>query len=98
MLRPSEPLRCFRQPGSLRDKDAPGGAGGFSMSSRLENLIRSHVQMLEKGSRFARLSSKLGKRKGVDDPDALAAYIGREKYGAKKFAKMSESLEEVVRK
>ena len=32
-------------------------------------------------SRFDRLSAKLGRRKGVRNPDALAAYIGRKKYG-----------------
>lgn len=41
-------------------------------------------------SRFSRLSKKLGKEKGVKDPDALAAAIGRKKYGAKKFAAMGK--------
>jgi hypothetical protein len=40
-------------------------------------------------SRFAKLSHKLGRRKGVRNPDALAAYIGRKKYGKRKFAQMS---------
>jgi hypothetical protein len=40
------------------------------------------------GARFASLEKKLGK-KGATNPGALAAYIGREKYGAKKFAKLS---------
>jgi hypothetical protein len=34
---------------------------------------------------FKKLSSELGSEKGVKDPDALAASIGRKKYGAKKF-------------
>ena len=38
-------------------------------------------------SKFSKLSNKLGKRKGVTNPDALAAYIGREKYGKKGMAK-----------
>ena len=37
------------------------------------------------GSRFEKLSSEL-EDKGVDDPDALAATIGRKKYGAGKMA------------
>lgn len=41
-------------------------------------------------SRFSRLSKKLGKERGVKDPDALAAAIGRKKYGAKKFAAMGK--------
>jgi hypothetical protein len=41
------------------------------------------------GKRFKSLANKLA-RKGVEDPDALAASIGRKKYGNKKMAKMSE--------
>lgn len=40
------------------------------------------------GGRFARLSDKL-KRKGVNNPDALAASIGRKKYGKNQFQKMA---------
>jgi hypothetical protein len=36
-------------------------------------------------TRFAKLSRKLGRRKGVRDPDALAASIGRKKYGKQAF-------------
>jgi hypothetical protein len=43
---------------------------------------------LGSGGRFKALSSKL-KAKGVEDPDALAASIGRKKYGARKMAAMS---------
>lgn len=37
-------------------------------------------------SNFKKLSNKLAQRKGVGNPDALAAYIGRKKYGAKEMA------------
>jgi hypothetical protein len=40
------------------------------------------------GDRFEALSEDLSE-KGVDDPDALAAAIGRKKYGAEAMAKMS---------
>lgn len=40
------------------------------------------------GGRFAALSKKL-KGKGVKDPDALAASIGRKKYGKGKFQKLA---------
>lgn len=43
---------------------------------------------LGSGARFKALSSKLA-AKGAKDPDALAASIGRKKYGKKKFAKLS---------
>ena len=44
---------------------------------------------LGSGARFAALKRKLGARKGVTNPGALAAYIGRKKYGASKMAKLS---------
>lgn len=40
------------------------------------------------GKRFSQLSSKLSKQ-GATNPGALAAYIGRQKFGAKKFGKLS---------
>lgn len=40
------------------------------------------------GKRFAALTSTLKKR-GVDDPAALAAWIGRKKFGKKRMAKMA---------
>ena len=40
------------------------------------------------GERFAALKSKLGRR-GARDPGALAAWIGRRKYGKEKFQKLS---------
>lgn len=40
------------------------------------------------GGRFEKLSKDL-KKKGVDDPKALAASIGRKKYGKAKFQKMA---------
>ena len=43
---------------------------------------------LGSGDRFKALSSKL-KADGAKDPDALAAYIGRKKHGARKMATMS---------
>jgi len=36
---------------------------------------------------FAKLKSKLAKKKGIKTPGALAAWIGRKKYGKKKFQK-----------
>lgn len=41
------------------------------------------------GKRFSNLKASLSKKKGVKNPGALAAYIGRKKFGAKKFAKLS---------
>ena len=44
---------------------------------------------LDTGARFKALVRKLKGRKGVKTPGALAAWIGRRKYGAAKMAKMS---------
>jgi hypothetical protein len=42
------------------------------------------------GKRFKSLSRKL-KKKGVRNPNALAASIGRKKFGKKKFQKMAST-------
>ena len=44
---------------------------------------------LGSGERFAELKRKLARRKGIKDPAALAAAIGRRKYGKQKMAKLS---------
>lgn len=47
---------------------------------------------LGQGGRFAALEQELGSRRGkskVSNPGALAAYIGRRKYGAKRFNKLA---------
>jgi hypothetical protein len=41
------------------------------------------------GGRFAALEGKLSRRPGVTDPGALAAFIGRKKYGKAKFQKLA---------
>lgn len=41
------------------------------------------------GGRFQKLENSLSKRPGVTDPGALAASIGRKKYGAEKMSEMS---------
>lgn len=62
------------EPGSLK--------GGRSMPS-------SKAKPGE-GGRFKALEEKLSDRKGVSDAGALAAAIGRAKYGAKKFSNMAK--------
>lgn len=42
------------------------------------------------GGRFKKLTKKL-KKDGVKDPEALAASIGRKKYGKKKYQKFSQA-------
>lgn len=43
------------------------------------------------GGKFKKLEGSLMKRGNTQDPAALAAYIGRKKYGAKKFSKLSQA-------
>lgn len=43
---------------------------------------------LGSGARFKALTKKLT-RKGATNPGALAAFIGRKKFGAKRFAQLS---------
>ena len=44
---------------------------------------------LGQGGRFAALEQKLAARPGVTNPGALAAFIGRKKFGAKRFNALS---------
>ena len=46
---------------------------------------------LGSGARFAKLKAALSHQKGVTDPAALAASIGRKKYGAAKMNKMAQA-------
>jgi hypothetical protein len=41
------------------------------------------------GGRFKKLEGELSHEKGIKHPGALAAYIGRKKYGARKMAHFS---------
>jgi hypothetical protein len=45
---------------------------------------------LGSGARFAALKASLANRPGVTNPAALAAAIGRKKYGSKKFASLAK--------
>lgn len=45
---------------------------------------------LGSGKRFESLKNKLSKEKGVKNPGAVAAAIGREKYGNAKMASMAK--------
>jgi hypothetical protein len=73
---------------------------GLFTDSEIDEIIAEAEKKppLGSGERFAALTKELEKR-GVKDPKALAAWIGRKKYGAKKMAQMAaagrkESLDE----
>lgn len=44
---------------------------------------------LGSGGRFKALKAKLASKPGITNPGALAASIGRKKYGAQKFQKLA---------
>jgi hypothetical protein len=46
---------------------------------------------LGSGKRFARLKASIARRGGVRDPGAVAAAIGRAKYGKTRFQKLAAS-------
>lgn len=50
---------------------------------------RGKKPKLGSGGRFKALKNAISKRKGVRDAGAIAASIGRKKYGKAKFQKMS---------
>lgn len=57
-------------------------------------LTKEHAAVMKKskpgtGKRFASMTKVL-KKKGADNPKALAAWIGRRKYGAKRMASMAK--------
>ena len=45
---------------------------------------------LGSGARFKQLANKIARKGNVDNPGAVAAAIGRRKYGEEKFQKMAE--------
>lgn len=44
---------------------------------------------LGEGGRFAALKKELSSRPGITNPGALAAHIGRQKYGKARFQKLA---------
>jgi len=46
------------------------------------------------GGRFAKLEGELAQKPGIRNPAAVAASIGRKKYGAKKFGDLGAAARE----
>jgi hypothetical protein len=57
--------------------------------------MRDHLNSMKakgklgSGARFKKLSASLSHEKGITDPDALAASIGRKRYGKAKFQSLA---------
>lgn len=62
--------------------------GNMATRRRSSSGSKRRKPKLGTGKRFAALKGKLS-RKGVKNPAALAASIGRKKYGKAKFQKMA---------
>lgn len=58
--------------------------------SNIPGRNRMNKPKLGSGERFAELKNKLAHRPGVTNPAALAASIGRKKYGAKKMSALAK--------
>lgn len=52
---------------------------------------------LGSGKRFKKLANKFAK-KGIDNPAALAAKVGREKYGNEKMTEMAQAGKRIHKK
>ena len=70
-------------------KKKRGGSIGRGMGVALKGGGTVTKPPLGSGGRFKALSNKLQKR-GATNPGALAAWIGRKKYGPAKMAAMSK--------
>jgi len=73
-------------------KGMKGGTmcAGMGHNSRPITKVKPNASApLGEGGRFAALEAKLDKRPSVTNPGALAAYIGRKKYGKSRFQKLA---------
>jgi hypothetical protein len=75
----------------------------MSFPTKYDTATNTHVRVKPKspakpnsnapvgqGGRFAALKQKIGQEPGVNDPGAVAASIGRKKYGNAGFNKLSQ--------
>jgi hypothetical protein len=69
---------------------APALPSGPSLANQYGRTLNMAAPKLGSGTRFRRLSATLA-AKGASNPDALAAWIGRKKYGAAKMGGLSHS-------
>ena len=65
------------------------GDGGLLCEACGKSMGEAKKPKAGSGKRFKTLVKDLEKRGDVEDPKALAAWIGRKKYGAEKFSKMA---------
>lgn len=66
----------------------PDEDGNTVVCMKEASVLHGNKSALGSGDRFKTLEHQL-ERRGAHDPAALAAYIGRRKYGAKRFNQLS---------
>ena len=68
-----------------------------SVGQQIMKSPKKRKPKLGSGARFKALTTKLKKR-GAKNPKALAAFIGRNKYGPKKLAEMAQKGKRIAKK
>lgn len=61
---------------------------GYQLKPQEDKAVTKPTMKIGGGGRFKALTAKLGS-KGANDPGALAAFIGRQKYGKAAFQAMA---------
>lgn len=91
-LGPRPPAPFVAHPGAVASRFAAMAA---AHSAARAGLAGPHGSMtmakVGTGARFGALKKSLGHQKGVTNPGALAAWIGRSKYGPAKFNKFAKA-------
>jgi len=82
---------------AVKGKEVPNPGIIVSAAAAVEELDESKLPRLGTGTRFRLLKRKLA-AKGAQDPGALAASIGRKKFGKDRFQKLSRKAKKRARK
>ena len=69
----------------------------ITRSSARQQVMKAPKKRKPSGANFKALTAKLKKR-GAKNPKALAAFIGRNKYGPKKMAEMAQKGKRIAKK
>lgn len=75
--------------GGVKSSSAQSGWPTHFNYAAKTNNVKNDRPKLGSGKRFDQLSEKLSKQPGVSNPDAVAASIGRKKYGKQRFQKLA---------
>src|SRR5215813_10831490 len=85
----AKPARIRKSPG----RDSEMAVGPLPKPPNFGGLMGKSMK-LGGGGRFQKLESSLASKPGIRNPAAVAASIGRKKYGAKKFGDLGAAARE----